>query len=179
MSFLELAKKRQSTRSYDGEKAVENEKIEKLLEAARLAPSACNAQPYHLTVCTGKRAMQLADAVSGIGINRFAPDVPLFIVIAEDAYNATAKIGAKVKHNDYRSIDIGIAAAYITAEAEALGLGSCILGWFDNEKVCLATGRRETVRLVIAVGYPKNSPLRDKKRKSIPELVTRLDKDGD
>lgn len=177
MSFLELAKKRQSTRSYDKERAVEDGKLERILEAARLAPSACNAQPYHLTVCTGSRAEQIADAVSGVGINRFAPDVPVFIVIAEDAYNATAKIGAKVKHNDYRSIDIGIVAAYITAEAESLGLGSCILGWFDSKKVCLATGRDETVRLVIAIGYPKNSPLREKKRKSTDVLITRRDKE--
>lgn len=177
MDFLELAKLRQSTRSFDSERTVEKEKTELLLEAVRLAPSACNSQPYHLTVLTGEGAKKIADAVSGIGINKFAKDVPLYIVIAEDDYNATAKLGAKMKHNDYRSLDIGIAVAYLTAEAESLGLGSCILGWFDNGKVCLATGRNETVRLVIAIGYPKNSPLREKKRKPLDELVTRLDKE--
>ena len=173
MSFLELAKKRQSTRSYDKERAVEDGKLERILEAARLAPSACNAQPYHLTVCTGSRAEQIADAVSGVGINRFAPDVPVFIVIAEDAYNATAKIGAKVKHNDYRSIDIGIVAAYITAEAESLGLGSCILGWLDDEKLREICDVSHPVRLVITIGYPaEDDKLRDKKRKNLSELVT-------
>ncbi len=172
MDFLEIAKHRQSCRSYDGDRAVEEEKINAILEAARLSPSACNAQPYHITVCTGRAAKQIAEAVGGMGMNKFAKDAPLMMVISEAPYNATAKIGAKVKHNDYRSIDIGILSAYVTAEADTQGLGSCIIGWFDNDKVCKVTGRRETVRLVIAVGYAKEDALREKRRKSEDELVS-------
>jgi nitroreductase len=81
-------------------------------------------------------------------------------------------VGAKVKGNDYRSIDIGIAAAYITAEAAAQGLGSCILGWLDDAKLRELCGLTGAVRLVITLGYAANDPLRTKKRKSIQELVT-------
>lgn len=178
MNFLDLTVKRQSCRSYDSERPVEDEKINAILEAARRAPSACNAQPYHLTVCLDAAAAKIAEAVGGMGMNKFASDVPVFIVIAEAPYNATAKIGAKVKHNDYRSIDIGIVSAYITAAAEELGLGSCIIGWFDNGRVCRATGREETVRLVISLGYPKDDPLREKRRKSPDELVSYSRGDG-
>ena len=172
MDYLEIAKSRQSCRSYDSERAVEEKKLSAILEAARLAPSACNAQPYHITVCTGEAAGAVADAVGGMGMNKFAVNAPVMLVISEAPYNATAKIGAKVKHNDYRSIDIGIVSAYITAEAETQGLGSCIIGWFDNDKVCRATGREETVRLVVSLGYAKDEPLREKRRKALSELVS-------
>ncbi|MBQ7363906.1 MAG: nitroreductase family protein [Clostridia bacterium] len=172
MNFLELAKSRQSCRSYDKGRYVEPEKIDAILEAARLSPSACNAQPYSLWVCTGSGALKIAEATGGMGMNKFAKDAPVMIVISEAPYNATAKIGAKVKHNDYRSIDIGILSAYITAEAESQGLGSCIIGWFDNAKICEAIGRDVTVRLVISIGYAKDEVKREKRRKPLSELVS-------
>ena len=81
-------------------------------------------------------------------------------------------MGAKVKGNDYRSIDIGIATAYLTAEATAQGLSTCILGWFDDDKVRKICGIDQSVRLVITLGYAKDEALRNKKRKDISELVT-------
>ena len=173
MNFSDIAKNRQSCRSYDSERTVEREKIEAVLETARLSPSACNGQPYHFTVCTGETALIVAKATMGAGINRFAPDAPVLIVISEEPYSKTAALGAKVTGNDYRSIDIGIAAAYITSEATAQGLGSCILGWFDDDKVRKACGLSGTVRLVITLGYAKaDDKLRDKKRKDMSELVS-------
>ena len=71
----------------------------------------------------------------GMGMNKFAGDAPVCLVLSEAPYSKTAALGAKVKGNDYRSIDIGIVAAYITAEATAQGLGSCILGWLDEGKI--------------------------------------------
>lgn len=173
MNFTEIALNRQSCRSYDGERAVEEEKIAAILESARLAPSACNSQPYHITVCKGESAKAVADGITGMGMNKFAYDVPVMIVISEAAYSASAAIGAKIKKNDYRSIDIGILSAYITAEATAQGLGSCIIGWLDNKKLCQSCGIDGTVRLVITIGYPKaDDKLREKKRKDMTELVT-------
>ena len=94
------------------------------------------------------------------------------IVISEEPYVKTAAVGAKLKKNDYRSIDIGILAAYITAEATAQGLGTCILGWLDNDeirKICNIDG---TVRLVITLGYAKDDDkLRTKKRKDFNDLI--------
>lgn len=175
MNFYEIAKKRQSCRSYDGERAVEEEKIAAILDSARLAPSACNGQPYHFTVCRSETAKRVAKTTMGMGMNKFAADAPVLLVISEKPYVKSAALGAKVKGNDYRSIDIGIAAAYITAEATAQGLGTCILGWFDDEKIREICGLDGAVRLVITVGYPKaDDKLREKKRKAMDELVTQL-----
>ncbi|MBE6543611.1 MAG: nitroreductase [Ruminococcaceae bacterium] len=173
MNFTEIAKARQSCRKYDRERAVEEEKLDAILESARLAPSACNGQPYHLTVCRGESASEVAKAVMGMGMNKFAADATVLIVISEENYVASAALGAKVKGNDYRSMDIGIVAAYITAEATAQGLGSCILGWLDDEKIRKICGLDKPVRLVITIGYPADDDtLRTKKRKSVEELVT-------
>ena len=173
MNFTEIAKTRQSCRKYNPEKAVEREKLDAILESARLAPSACNGQPYHLTVCTGETAKAAASAVTGMGMNKFAADAPVLIVISEEDYVATAALGAKVKKNDYRSMDIGIAAAYITAEAAAQGLGSCILGWLNDDKLRKICGVNKPVRLVITIGYPaEGDTLCTKKRKDIEEFVT-------
>ena len=171
MNFLEIAQARQSCRAYDPDRAVEQEKLDAILEAVRLAPSACNGQPYHLTVCRGAAAQAVAKATMGVGINRFADRAPVLIVISETPYSKTAALGAKIKGNDYRSIDIGIAAAYLTAEAAAQGLGTCILGWLDDQKIREICGLEHPVRLVVTVGYPTDKP-REKKRKSIADLVS-------
>ncbi len=173
MNFSEIAQHRQSCRSYDPDHPVEEEKIAAILASARLSPSACNGQPYHFTVCRGETAKQVAAATMGMGMNRFAADAPVMIVISEKPYVKSAAVGAKLKHNDYRSIDIGIAAAYLTAEATAQGLGTCILGWLDDEKIRTLCDLDGTVRLVITLGYAKaDDPLRAKKRKAFDELVT-------
>ena len=95
------------------------------------------------------------------------------IIISEGPYVKTAAMGAKLKNNDYRSIDIGIAAAYLTAEAAAQGLGTCILGWLDDEKLRKITGLDRPARLLVCVGYPKEGdPLRPKVRKNLKQLVS-------
>ena len=171
MNFTEIARARQSCRRYDPDRSVEQEKLEAILEAVRLAPSACNGQPYHLTVCRGETAREVAKATMGMGMNKFAAEAPVLIVISEEAYVKSAALGAMVKGNDYRSIDIGIAAAYLTAEAAAQGLGTCILGWLDDEKIRSLCGLSRPVRLVITLGYAADTP-REKKRKKIDELVS-------
>ena len=174
MNFTEIAQNRQSCRSYDEARPVETEKLNAVLEAVRLAPSACNGQPYHLTVCQGEAAREAAKATMGMGMNKFAAQAPVLIVISEMPYVKSAAMGAKVKNNDYRSIDIGITTAYLTAEAAAQGLGTCILGWFDDDKIRKLCGIEYPVRLVITVGYPKDETIRPKKRKDMSELVTEI-----
>ena len=173
MDFMEIANARQSCRSYDETRAVEPEKLQAVLEAARLAPSACNGQPYVLTVCTGGKAKEVALLTRGMGgMNKFAVQAPVCIVVSEGAYVRTAALGAKVKGNDYRSIDIGIMTAYLTAEATAQGLSTCILGWLDDEKIRQAVGTNSATRLVITLGYAKeDDKLRQKKRKELGEFV--------
>lgn len=173
MDFLEIAQTRQSCRGYGETRPVEQEKLEKILEAARLAPSACNGQPYKLTVCRGAAAKEVALATRGMGgMNKFAVQAPVVIVISEMPYVKSAALGAKVKRNDYRSIDIGIVAAYLTAEATAQGLSTCILGWLDDEKIRKLCNLEYPARLVITLGYAKEGDtLRKKVRKDLTELV--------
>ena len=173
MNFTEIAQNRQSCRSYDESRPVEQEKLEAILRAVQLAPSACNGQPYHLTVCRGETAHAVAAACTGMGLNKFAAQAPILIVISEMPYVKSAALGAKVKGNDYRSIDIGIAAAYLTAEATAQGLATCILGWLDDAKIRALCDLDHPVRLVITLGYAKeDDKLRPKKRKDLSELVS-------
>jgi len=174
MHFMEIALTRQSCRSYDPQRPVEEEKLMAILEAARLAPSACNGQPYHITVCRGESAKKAAAGTMGMGMNKFATQAPVLLVISRRPYVKTAAAGAKLKGIDYRSIDIGILGAYITAEAAVQGLGTCILGWLDNDKLQEAIGKDDFVDMVITLGYPADT-LRSKKRKELSELVTFLD----
>ncbi len=174
MNFTEIAETRQSCRSYDETRPVEQEKLDAILRAVQLAPSACNGQPYHLTVCTGETAKAAAKATMGMGMNKFAAQAPVLIVISEKPYVKSAALGAKVKGNDYRSIDIGIAAAYLTAEATAQGLSTCILGWLDDKELRQICELEHPVRLVITLGYASaDDKLRIKKRKDLTELVSR------
>lgn len=174
MDFLEIANTRQSCRSYDEARLVEREKLDAVLEAVRLAPSACNGQPYKLTVCKGDTAKEVAMATAGLGMNKFAVQAPVLIVISEMPYVKSAAMGARVKGNDYRSIDIGIAAAYLTAEATAQGLSTCILGWFDDDRIRKLCGLEYPARLVVTLGYAKDETIRPKKRKDMAELTAEI-----
>lgn len=172
MDFFELINNRQSCRAYDAGREVEEEKLQKVLEAAQLAPSACNGQPYHFTVCRGEKAKAVAKATQGMGMNKFASQAPVLIVVSEENYVKSAAVGAKLKSNDYRSMDIGIAVAYLTAAATELGLSTCILGWLDDDKLRSLCSLKHPARLVITLGYAADEKVRAKKRKSLDELVS-------
>ena len=100
MNFIEIAESRQSCRSYDPSCEVKKEKLDKILYAARLAPSACNGQPYQITVCTGEAAKKVAKATQSMGMNKFSLDAPVILVVSEMPYVKSAALGAKVKKND-------------------------------------------------------------------------------
>ena len=175
MDFLEIARARQSCRAYDPAREVEREKLDAILEAVRLAPSACNGQPYHVTVCRGSLAKEVAALTTGLGMNKFAAQAPVLLVVSEMPYVKSAAMGAKVKNNDYRSMDIGIAVAYLTFAATAQGLSTCILGWLDDDKLRAACHLKNPARLVITLGYAADETIRPKKRKDLPELVTYME----
>ena len=171
--FLQLVQARQSDRSYDKERPVEPEKLERVLEAARLAPSACNAQPWRFVVITDKELAQKAGkAAAGLGMNKFAKDAPVHILVVEESANITSLLGGKVKGKHFPLIDIGMAAAHISLAAEAEGLGSCILGWFDEKELKQLAGIPASKRLLldIVIGYPakeKRKKIRKPKEKVI------------
>jgi nitroreductase len=173
--FLDLAGRRQSDRKYSSH-PVEKEKIDRITEAGRLAPSACNAQPWKFIVVDEPSLLtQLAEASSAklLGMNGFVGQAPLQIVIVRESPNLSSKAGALVKQKDYSLMDIGIAAAHICLQAEADGLGSCILGWFDEPAVrkILSIPKSKRVELIITIGYSL-SDKRQKRRKPPEETVS-------
>lgn len=164
-NFLSLAKARQSDRAYDTTRSVEAEKLERILEAARLAPSACNAQPWRFVVITDSGLSEkVGKAAAGLGMNKFAATAPVHILIVEESANFTSMLGGKVKDKHFPLIDIGIAAAHISLAAEDEGLGSCILGWFDEKEIKKLTEIPSSKRLLldITIGYP----VKEKRKKS-------------
>ena len=174
--FLDLVKQRQSDRRYDPEKTVEQEKLARIIEAARLAPSACNAQPWHFVVVDDPDLKnRVADAAANrvLGMNHFTKQAPVHLIIVEESANFTSSIGSRVKNKHFPSIDIGIAAAHITLAATAEGLSTCIIGWFDEKaiKKLLDIPSSKRVILDILIGYSTQEHL-SKKRKPIDSIVT-------
>ena len=174
--FLKLVAQRQSDRSFDPERPVEKEKIMHILETVRLAPSACNSQPWHFIVVDDAEIKnKLADAVASkiIGINHFSKQAPVHIVVVEEKPNLSAGFGSWVKDKNFAHIDVGIAAAHIVLAAEEQGLGSCIMGWFNEDKVRkvlnIPSGKR--VLLDIIVGY-STQPDRKKVRKDLDKITS-------
>ena len=168
--FLQLVLSRQSDRAYDKERSVEAEKLERILEAGRLAPSACNAQPWKFVVITDRElALKVGKAAAGLGMNKFAKDAPVHILIVEESANITSLLGGKVKDKHFPLI----AAAHITLAAESEGLGSCSLGWFDEKEIKRLTGIPASKRLLldVAIGYPVKEK-RKKMRKPQEKVVS-------
>lgn len=174
--FYKLVEQRQSTRAFDTSKSVDREIIARILEAGRLSPSACNAQPWHfIAVDEPELKNKVADAASArlLGMNHFTKQAPVHIVVVEEKVNISSGIGGIVKDKHFAFLDIGIAAAHICLAAEAEGLGSCILGWFAESKIKKLLNIPENKRVVldIVIGYPAQ-PLREKKRKSADEVIS-------
>ena len=174
--FMSLVQQRQSDRAFDSDRIVEKEKLERILEAGRLSPSACNAQPWHFIVVDDPELKnKVADATSTkmLGLNHFTKQAPVHIVIVEEKENFSGGFGSWVKDKNFAHVDLGIVAAHICLAAENEGLGSCILGWFNEDKMRkllnIPSGKR--VILDIIIGYSTQEK-RDKKRKSIEQVVS-------
>jgi len=174
MKFLDLVKTRQSVRKYL-DKPVEREKIERCLEAARLAPSANNSQPWSFIVVEDPR---LKDAVARntfdklISFNRFSLQAPVLILIISERPSFFSRIGSAIKDKQFSLIDIGITAEHFCLQATEEGLGTCMLGWFNEKgvKALLNISPSQRVELIITMGYPESNQIRPKKRKSIDQI---------
>src|ERR1035437_7012770 len=160
MTFLELINKRESCRAYKDIK-VEREKIISCIEAARLAPSACNSQPWHFVVVDDQQKVkEIASSMYDklVSFNKFAETSPAFIVVIEEKATLSAKLGGKMKDQHYAPIDIGLATENICLMAAEQNLSTCIMGWFNEKSIkkYLEIGTGKRIRLVIAIGYGKN-----------------------
>ena len=174
-SFLELVRARQSDRSYL-DKPVEQDKIDRILEAARLAPSACNSQPWKFVVVTDpEKRMLVADATASkiLSMNHFSKQAPVQLVLIEENANFTSSVGGWATNKHYPHIDLGIVASHICLAATDEGLGSCMIGWCDEKKIrkALEIPKDKRVMMVILLGYSAQK-LREKKRKTIEEIVS-------
>jgi len=177
MDFLELVKKRQSVRQYDPDRPVEKEKLERCIEATRMAPSACNAQPWKLVVVTDtglKNSVAEAAAAKWLGFNNFTRDAQVIVVIVREEPNLTSKLGSVLKGKPYTIIDIGIAAEHFCLQAASEDLGTCIIGWFDEPAVkkMLGIPKKKRAELIITVGYPAKPEIRQKFRKPVEEICS-------
>ncbi len=176
MDFKELVQQRESTRKYS-DKPVEREKIEQIMEACRLAPSACNSQPWRFVVATDKAVKdELAEACYGplLRFNKFAREAPVIAAIIGEKPKWLSRIGGNVKDKDFYLMDIGIVAEHFCLQAADLGLGSCMLGWFDEPKArkILKVPESKRILLLITLGYPVKENIRRKIRKTEKEMWT-------
>lgn len=172
-NFMDFMQRRQSCRNFNGE-PVEREKLEKLVEAVRLSPSACNAQPWRVIIATGKTAELVRKSVQLGGRNKFTDNCPAFAVMVEEHATLKPAIAEKFHSQTFAQLDIGIATAHYCLAATDLGLSTCILGWMDEEqmKEILGIAPEKRIRLVLATGYSaQDDPLREKKRKSVEDIA--------
>ena len=118
-------------------------------------------------------AVKVGKATAGLGMNKFAKDAPVHILVIEESANISSKLGGKVKGKHFPLIDLGIAAAHISLAAESEGLGSCILGWFDEKEIKQLTGIPSGKRLLldIVIGYPAKDK-RKKIRKAAEKVIS-------
>jgi nitroreductase len=177
MDFLDLVRHRQSVRNYDPTRPVEQEKLERCIEAVRLAPSACNAQPWKLIIVDDpdlKKKVAKAASSKWLGFNGFTAQAPILVVIVREDPNLTSKLGTVLKDKPYTIMDVGIAAEHFCLQAASEGLGTCIMGWFDEPAVkkLLGIPDKKRAELIITLGYPAKDIIRQKIRKRTEEICS-------
>ncbi len=167
LTFAELAKIRQSDRKYKNQ-VVEKEKLIQCLETARISPSANNSQPWKFVVVDDfEKKEQIAECTIGLGMNKFTHQCPVIVAVVLERQNFMSTIGSMIKNKDYSLFDIGIAVNQFCLQAADLGLGTCIIGWFDEKKIKKILGvENRRIPLLISVGYP-DAPTREKVRKPL------------
>lgn len=173
--FLDLVRQRRSVRRYRPE-PVPRDRLERCLEAARLAPSACNSQPWHFLVVDDPATRErLAEAAFGgvYSMCAFAKSAPVLVVVITERSRIAARLGGLWRRVEYSLIDIGIAGEHFALQAEAEGLGACWLGWFDEKGVRRALGlpRATRIDVLFSVGYPAEPDEgREKVRRPLDEI---------
>lgn len=174
MDFLELAQRRRSVRRYSS-RLISREQISQCLEAARLAPSACNSQPWHFVVIDdpGVRDRIREKVFSGIySMNQFAREAPVLVAVVSEKQKLLAAIGGQVRDTRYALVDIGIACEHFVLKAQELGIGSCWIGWFDEKalKRELKIPGNKKIDILVALGYPAEDKVVPKNRKPLDQI---------
>ncbi|HSV27050.1 MAG TPA: nitroreductase family protein [Sedimentisphaerales bacterium] len=176
MSFLNLVGRRYSVRNYRSD-PVPREKVERCIEAARLAPSACNSQPWKFIVADDpaiKDRLAKAAFTGLVNINHFAYQAPVLVVIVSQRQKLSAKLGGLIKDRDFSLMDIGIAAEHFCLQATEEGLGACMMGWFDEKAVkkLLSIPSAKRIELIISLGLPADAAPLARKRKTADDILS-------
>lgn len=176
MNLYDLIIKRQSDRKYT-DKPVLRADIEKCIEAARMAPSASNSQPWSFIVVDNPELKnKIAHSTYGPlkSFNKFVPQAPVIVAIVMEKPKVITELGGRIKKKEYPLIDIGIAAEHFCLQAAELDLGTCMLGWFDEKKIkrLISVPESKNIPLLITLGHtPDNYPQRAKIRKKSEEVL--------
>ncbi len=176
-NFIDLINGRQSVRRYT-DKPVEKDKLERCLQAAMIAPSACNAQPWKFIVVdepdlVTKVAKETWNKL--VAFNKFVEQAPLILVITIEKSPLVPTVGGIIKNKEYPLIDIGIAAEHFCLQATEEGLGTCMLGWFNEKPIqkLLDIPKNRRIGLLVSVGYePEGYKQREKIRKDVSKVVS-------
>lgn len=173
-SFFELVQKRVSCRSYT-EKQLSEEDIKLILESARLAPSACNKQPWRFAVVRDKEVktkLIKEGCIWGINMD-WAIKAAIIIVLGMKKSLITHKIAPQISKIDYSLIDMGIVGEHIVLQATELGLGTCWIGWIKPDKIRKIVSWEKDIKPVslITIGYPSDDSTKPKQRFPLEELV--------
>ncbi|MCU0642964.1 MAG: nitroreductase family protein [bacterium] len=174
-SFLQLVQSRRSARKYL-DKPVERENILQCLEAARLAPSADNVQPWRFIIIDDPNLINgfSSHAFSGIySPTRFAAKAPVIIVMLAKLDILANRIGKQIQGIHFYLLDSGIAGEHLVLQAQELGLGTCWIGWFSIKKVrkFLKIPRQYKIVSLISMGYPEELKTREQKRLPLPDIA--------
>jgi nitroreductase len=178
MNFSDLVLARQSVRRY-ADLPVSAEHIDAIVEVIRLAPSASNSQPWTVIVVDEpglRRRIAEATFSRTVSFNRFALDAPVLLVLTMERPRLLTQVAGWLKKREFPLIDIGIAAEHACLQATDLGLGSCIIGWFDEKRIKSALGvpRSNRIPLVLTIGHPaEDDALRPKRRKAVAAMCGR------
>jgi nitroreductase len=173
--FQQLVQNRRSIRRYL-DKPVEREKILTCIEAARLAPSADNVQPWRFLIIDDPelKGRLAAEVFSGIySISRFARNAPIIIVVLARLDIIANRIGKQIQNIHYYLIDIGIAGEHLVLQAQELGLGTCWIGWFNIRRArkILKIPHKYKIVSMMALGYYEKRPSKEKKRKTLQDIA--------
>jgi nitroreductase len=174
--LLDLIRQRQSQRIYTN-RPVEKEKLLRCIEAARLAPSANNSQPWKFIIIDNpelKNTVAELTTSNVLRINQFTKQAPVQVAVVREKTNLTTAVGRALKDKNYPLIDIGISTAHFCLQATAEGLSTCIIGWFDEKKIkeLLQVPKELRLELLILVGYPPTNEIRKKRRKETNQILS-------
>ncbi len=176
--YFDLIRRRESCRNFDPNRPVEKEKLERCAEAAWLAPSACNGQPWRYLIVTNPAlAQKLRPLMMELGMNKFVLKCPAFAVVLQEGTVLKVSLSQRFKKQDFAPIDVAFSASQFCYAATEQGLSTCIIGWHDEQKIreLFDLPKSTRVRLILAVGYAADDKLREKKRKPIEDVVQYYD----